>query len=126
MKNNRVLLIKKTEGDSYTVRARNRLIREYNKHRNNGGWRSVRDKFKVKNVATVYNFAMHGTEPKNLEERIKLGLKNICPTCERPIRKSSAKKARKPVPEFMKVWRKLPTQKRNEIIIDALRKHGIG
>ncbi len=69
MKNNRLRLIKKDGGNPKTVRARNRLIRLYNALRRNGGWRAVQKERGAKNVAIVYNFAVHGKEPKSIEDR---------------------------------------------------------
>lgn len=125
MKNNKVRLIGKDEGERYTVIARNKLIRAYNAHRENGGWRAVRDEIGIRNVATVYNFAMHGTEPKNMEERKKLGLKKRCPTCNRAIKENGKTHIHRETPEFMKIWNKQDKKLRYRIIIEGLREHGI-
>lgn len=74
MKNNRLRLIKNNGGSSYNLRERNRLIRLYNALRQKGGWRAVQKECGARNVAVVYNFALHGTEPKNIEDRKACGL----------------------------------------------------
>lgn len=71
MKNNRVKLIKSDGGNPRVIRARNRLIRLYNELRN---WRRVQEKCEASNVAVVYNFALHGVEPKNEKDRRACGL----------------------------------------------------
>lgn len=69
MKNNRVRLVKSDGGNLRVVKSRNRLIRLYNALRQKGGWRAVQAERGAKNVAIVYNFAMHGQEPKCIEDR---------------------------------------------------------
>jgi len=125
MKNNRVRLVRSNGKDVSLVKSRNRLIRLYNAHRENRGWRAVQDELGVKNVATVYNFAMHGIEPKNLEERKKLGLKKKCPTCKRSIKENGRSHVHKDEPEFMKLWKKIEKKTRWQIIIEGLRNHGV-
>jgi hypothetical protein len=125
MKNNRLALIKSDGGILGDLKSRNRLIRLYNRVRKSGGWRSVRDELKIKNVATVYNFAIHGTEPKNLDERKKLGLKKKCPTCKRAIKENDKPHEHKQEPEFLKFWKRLDKKIRYKIIIEGLSKHDI-
>src|SRR5262245_10001706 len=102
MKNNRVRLIRSDGCDQNTVRARNRLIRLYNAVSKNGGWRTVQKQIGSKNVGVVYNFAIHGIEPKNIDERVKIGLKNKCPTCKRAIKENTGQRVRVPCPDWMK------------------------
>ena len=66
MRSNRLRLIKNDGGSVRIIRARNRLIRLYNDLRN---WRAVQEKCGASNVAVVYNFALHGIQPKNEKDR---------------------------------------------------------
>lgn len=74
MKNNKISIVHDPLCDPSTLKCRNRLIRLHNAL---GNWRNVQQKLGVKNVATVYNFAMHGIEPRNTEERVKLGIERV-------------------------------------------------
>lgn len=125
MKNNKIPVIDEPLSDQSTVKIRNRLIRRYNTLRRKGGWRAVRDEFGIKNVATVYNLAMHGIEPKNIEERKKLGLKKKCPTCKQTIKENGKPHIHKDEPEFMKLWKKLEKKIRWQIIVEGLRNHDV-
>lgn len=125
MRNNRLVLIDNCGGIVDNLLSRNRVIRLYNRMRKFGGWRSVRDELKIKNVATVYNFAVHGLEPKNLDERRKLGLKKKCPTCKRTIRENGKQHEHKVEPEFLKLWKRQDKKIRYQIIIEGLSKYGI-
>jgi len=116
MTDNRLKLIISDGANRKVVRARNRLIRLYNALRHEGGWRAVARERGSKNQQYIYNFAMHGIEPPNPRERKACFLPDrICETCKRPVRD------KKPhvhieVPEWVKKWRKLPKEKRYDII----------
>lgn len=118
MKNNRLRLVKCEGHDKKVVRARNRLIRLYNQVRKDGGWRKVAEVRDSSNQAYVYNFAIHGKEPPSPEERKACFLPfNICETCRRPIRPDvKTNVERKPIPDWMQRWRKLPKIKRDALI----------
>lgn len=116
MRNNRLRLIKFDGGSKSVVRSRNRLIRLYNALRQEGGWRAVQEQRGAKNVAIVYNFAVHGKEPVNLEDRKACFLPaRRCPSCKRPMQNNKPHE-HKVIPQWMKVWRALPKEKRDALI----------
>lgn len=122
MKNNRLHLIKNDGGSIRILRARNRLIRLYNALRKNGGWRAVQEQRGAKNVAIVYNFAMHGVEPSNIEDRKACFLPaRKCPTCKRSL-PNGKPHVHKEQPSWMKAWRQLPKDKRDNVIRSFIEK----
>lgn len=78
----------------YVIQARNRLFRLYDRL---GTWRAVQEQRKVKNVATVYNFAVHGIAPREPVERVKLFL---------PRQPRKPREKRPDAPEWLKAIRK--------------------
>jgi len=116
MKNNRLGLIKSNGGIHYNLRARNRLIRLYNKVRKNGGWREVAKLRGSKNQQYIYNFAMHGKEPpfSNPSER---------KACYLPLHKPRLIIKKPPLPEWLQKVKKkiaiMAKQTRESIIMSA-------
>lgn len=122
MKNNRLRLIKSSGQDKTTVKSRNRLIRLYNALREKGGWRAVQKERGASNVAVAYNFALHGIEPKRIEDREACFLPvNKCLSCHRPI-KSNKPHEHKAIPSWMKAWKQLPKEKRDNVIRSFIEK----
>lgn len=122
MKNNRLKLIKNNGGSVRVTRARNRLIRLYNANRKNGGWREVQRLCGAKNVAIVYNFAVHGDEPPNLEDRKACFLPaRKCPTCKQSL-PNGKEHQHKEIPSWMKSWRQLSKDKRDGAIRSFIEK----
>jgi hypothetical protein len=116
MRNNELPLLRHNGNDKNIVRARNKLIRLYNEFRQSGGWRAVAKARGSKNQQYIYNFAMHGIEPTNPVERRACFLPDrVCETCKRTIRENKPH-VHKEMPEWMKQWRALPKEKREELI----------
>lgn len=125
MKNNMIALLPLNDGDQRVVRSRNRLIRLYNQLRDRGGWRAVAKARGSKNQQYIYNFAMHGIEPRNLVERKACFLPaRICEMCKRPVRSIGTKYEHKEIPGWMKQWKKLPKEQRDEVIYKFITKQG--
>lgn len=90
MANNTYLVNAETDDVLYVVRAKNRLFRLYERL---GTWRAVQHELQVRNVATVYNFAVHGIAPRDPGERVKIFL---------PRQPRKPKEAPADVPEWLK------------------------
>jgi hypothetical protein len=64
---------------------RRRLLREYHEMQRNktpGGWKAIACRIGI-NVRYVYGYAVYGKEPENMAVRKALGLKIVCPMCNR-------------------------------------------